>query len=91
MAAPAYTAFRSLESTGLANVSRLPFSIRFYLKSLLRNCDGYEVTEQDVGNLAGLECRGPGRSGSPFQARPRRAARFHRRAVRGRSGRHARR
>ncbi len=42
-----------LEETGLTRVSSLPFSIRVLLESVLRSCDGYQVTEQDVKNLAG--------------------------------------
>jgi aconitate hydratase len=41
-----------LEQLGLCKVAELPFSIRVLLESLLRNCDGYVVTEQDVKNLA---------------------------------------
>ncbi|MBC7855141.1 MAG: hypothetical protein IAF94_17050, partial [Pirellulaceae bacterium] len=32
-----------LEEQGLGAVSKLPFSIRVLLESVLRNCDGYEV------------------------------------------------
>jgi aconitate hydratase len=42
-----------LEEAGLTNVAALPYSIRVLLESVLRNCDGYEVTEDDVRNLAG--------------------------------------
>lgn len=42
-----------LEDAGLTKVSALPFSIRVLLESVLRSCDGYQVTEQDVKNLAG--------------------------------------
>ncbi len=41
-----------LEEAGLTKVAELPFSIRVLLESLLRNCDGYVVTEDDVKNLA---------------------------------------
>src|SRR5437868_3196427 len=41
-----------LQDLGLGDISRLPFSIRLLLESLLRNCDGYEVLEKDVKNLA---------------------------------------
>jgi aconitate hydratase len=41
-----------LEDAGLCRVSDLPFSIRVLLESVLRNCDGYEVTEQHVKDLA---------------------------------------
>ena len=34
-------------------LDRLPFSIRILLESVLRNCDGYLVTEDDVRRLAG--------------------------------------
>jgi len=41
-----------LEEAGLCQVSRLPYSIRVLLESVLRNCDGRAVTEEDVRNLA---------------------------------------
>ncbi|MCS7057645.1 MAG: aconitate hydratase AcnA [Meiothermus sp.] len=41
-----------LERQGIAQVSRLPFSIRVMLESLLRNHDEYKVTREDVINLA---------------------------------------
>ncbi|MFS8544530.1 MAG: hypothetical protein LOD91_11935, partial [Limnochordales bacterium] len=42
----------SLERAGVADVSRLPFSLRVLLESLLRNCDGFRVTEEQVAALA---------------------------------------
>ena len=41
-----------LEEAGLGRVRRLPVSIRIVLESLLRNCDGKRVREQDVRALA---------------------------------------
>ena len=41
-----------LEDAGLTNVAALPYSIRVLLESVLRTCDGYEVTEDDVRRLA---------------------------------------
>ncbi len=41
-----------LEELGVGHVSRLPFSIKILLEAALRTCDGYEVTEDDVRNLA---------------------------------------
>jgi aconitate hydratase len=41
-----------LEELGVGHVSRLPFSIKILLEVALRTCDGYEVTEDDVRNLA---------------------------------------
>ncbi len=42
-----------LEDAGLTNVAALPYSIRVLLESVLRNCDGRQVTEDDVRRLAG--------------------------------------
>ncbi|MEX2139625.1 MAG: aconitate hydratase AcnA [Pirellulales bacterium] len=56
-----------LEPAGLADISRLPFSIRILLESLLRNCDGYEVTEQDVRNLATWNAAAPAEVEIPFK------------------------
>ncbi len=55
-----------LEEAGLGNVAALPYSIRVLLESLLRNCDGYVVTEEDVRALAGWQAaRARPRSRSP--------------------------
>jgi len=42
----------ALEDLGLVRLSDLPYSIRILLECVLRNCDGYQVTEEDVRNLA---------------------------------------
>ncbi len=42
----------ALEKAGVAKVSRLPVSIRIVLESVLRNCDGTNVTEAHVKQLA---------------------------------------
>ena len=47
-----------LEQTGIGRVSRLPISIRIVLESILRNCDGRKITEQDVRNLANWQPKG---------------------------------
>lgn len=41
-----------LEELGIADISRLPYSIRVLLENLLHHCDGYIVTEDDVKALA---------------------------------------
>ncbi len=41
-----------LEDAGLTRVAVLPYSIRVLLEAVLRNCDGYQVTEDDVRRLA---------------------------------------
>src|SRR5215468_11269265 len=42
-----------LEKAGLGPISKLPVSIRLVLESVLRNCDGRRVSEQNVRALAG--------------------------------------
>jgi aconitate hydratase len=41
-----------LEKAGIGPISKLPISIRLVLESILRNCDGKRVTEQNVRALA---------------------------------------
>src|SRR5437667_10148262 len=43
--------WKKLEEITGARISRLPVSIRIVLESLLRNCDGTIVTEEDVREL----------------------------------------
>ena len=47
-----YARLSALEEQGLTKIADLPYSIRVLLESVLRNCDGFEVTEADVKNLA---------------------------------------
>ncbi|MEN2981514.1 MAG: hypothetical protein ABDH20_02645, partial [Thermus sp.] len=47
-----YMDLQELERKGIAEVSRLPFSIRVMLESLLRHEDGYQVTREDIEALA---------------------------------------
>ncbi|MGH7991682.1 MAG: aconitate hydratase, partial [Limisphaerales bacterium] len=42
----------ALEKAGVGNISKLPVSIRIVLESILRNCDGKKVTEENVRALA---------------------------------------
>src|SRR5438874_1946470 len=42
----------ALEQAGVGPISTLPVSIRLVLESVLRNCDGKRVTEQNVRSLA---------------------------------------
>jgi aconitate hydratase len=42
----------ALEEAGLVKVAKLPFSIRVLLENLLRNYDGFLVTEEDVKTVA---------------------------------------
>ena len=41
-----------LEKDGVGPISKLPVSIRIVLESVLRNCDGTKITEDDVKAIA---------------------------------------
>jgi aconitate hydratase len=47
-----------LEKTGIGPISRLPHSIRVVLESVLRNCDGVKITDEDVRELANWQPKG---------------------------------
>jgi aconitate hydratase len=57
----------SLEQQGLGSISRLPFSIKVLLESVLRNCDGALITEQDVAGLAAWNAKSPAAREVPFK------------------------
>ncbi len=56
-----------LQEQGLGQVERLPFSIKILLESLLRNENGYDVTEDDVARLAGYDAAAPAQVELPFK------------------------
>ena len=55
-----YYSLPALAEQGFPGIRRMPVSLRIVLESLLRNCDGLKVTEQDVKNLAGWSAKAPG-------------------------------
>jgi aconitate hydratase len=55
-----------LEKAGVGPVSRLPVSIRLVLESVLRNCDGKRVLEQNVRALANWKPTAPRKEEIPF-------------------------
>ena len=55
-----------LQEDGIADIDRLPFSIRVLLESLLRNCDGELVTQDDVVALARWKAQAPEERELPF-------------------------
>ncbi len=61
-----FYSLQKLEAAGIGKVSRLPFSIRILLEAVLRNCDGYVVSEQDVHNLANWNAAKPAEVEIPF-------------------------
>jgi aconitate hydratase len=61
-----YYSLAALETAGLGKISRLPYTIRIVLESLLRNCDGKRVTEGAVRALAGWQPNAPRTEEVPF-------------------------
>jgi aconitate hydratase len=55
-----------LEKAGVGPISRLPVSIRLVLESVLRNCDGKRVSEQNVRALANWKPNGLRTEEIPF-------------------------
>ncbi len=56
----------ALEKAGLGPISRLPVSIRIVLESVLRNCDGKKVLEENVRALARWKARAERTEEIPF-------------------------
>jgi aconitate hydratase len=61
-----YFSLPLLETSGIANVSRLPVSIRVLLESVLRNLDGRRIRDDDVFALATWQARAPRFAEVPF-------------------------
>lgn len=57
----------ALEEKGLGKIDALPYSIRVLLESVLRNCDGRVVTQDDVKNLASYDAKSPAKVEIPFK------------------------
>ncbi|MEZ4390846.1 MAG: aconitate hydratase AcnA [Polyangiales bacterium] len=57
-----------LEKTGVAKgLDRLPYSVRVLAESVLRNCDGFEVSEEDVRRIANWSAPAPAAVELPFK------------------------
>jgi aconitate hydratase len=56
----------SLAEAGLGDVSRLPVCIRLILESVLRNCDGQKVTEENIRQLVGWQAKAQRTEEIPF-------------------------
>jgi len=61
-----YYSLPALEKQNIGNIKRLPICIRIILESLLRNCDGQKVKEDDVKRLANWNAKAPGDAEVPF-------------------------
>ncbi len=58
---------QKLEEDGVAEVSRLPYSIKILLEAALRQCDGFEITREDVERIAGWSPETAGKEEIPFK------------------------
>ncbi|MEO6034838.1 MAG: aconitate hydratase [Verrucomicrobiota bacterium] len=56
----------ALETAGIGAISKLPLSIRLVLESVLRNCDGKKVDEENVRALANWDPMGRRTEEIPF-------------------------
>ena len=56
----------ALAEAGLGDISRLPVCIRLVLESVLRNCDGQKVTEENIRQLAGWQAKAQRTEEIPF-------------------------
>lgn len=56
----------ALEQAGVGQVSRMPVCLRVVLESVLRNCDGALITEDDVRALANWNAAAPADAEIPF-------------------------
>jgi len=57
----------TLQEKGLGEIDKLPYSIRVLLESVLRNCDGQTVTEDDVKALASWNAADPAKVEIPYK------------------------
>ncbi len=64
-----YTYYRlqTLADKGIADVSKLPFSIRILLEAVLRQVDGHAVEEEHVRKLANWNAAAPEKIRDPIQ------------------------
>ena len=63
-----YVTYRldALENAGLTTLKKLPFSIRIMLEAALRQCNGREITDDDIRNIAAWNSKAVARPGIPF-------------------------
>jgi aconitate hydratase len=56
----------ALKAQRIGHVDSLPYSIRVLLEAMLRNVDGFIVTDDDVAGLANWNAKAPAREEIPF-------------------------
>ena len=62
-----YYRLARLEELGICRLATLPYSIRIMLEAALRQCDGYQITENAVRDLAGWRSDAASDVESPFK------------------------
>ncbi len=62
-----YYRLARLEEMNIAKIDRLPFTIRVLLESVLREANGFEITDDDVTNLAQWNAKAPAQREVPFK------------------------
>ena len=48
-----YIRLKALQEKGLSNIDKMPFSVRVLLEAMVRNLDGFVVTDNDIRVIAG--------------------------------------
>ena len=62
-----YYSLPKLAEAGMCDLDAMPFSVRVLLESLLRNVDGFVVTEDDVAKLAAYDAADVRQTELPFK------------------------
>lgn len=62
-----YYRLQALEEQGVGNVSRLPYSIKVLLESVLRQWDGRVITTEHIKQLANWNAKSPEKREVPFK------------------------
>ena len=62
-----YYDLNALSSAGIGHIERLPYSIRILLEGVLRNIDGFAITEEHVEALANYNAKDVGEQEIPFK------------------------
>ena len=52
-----YIRLAALQENGVANIEKMPFSIRVLLEAMMRNLDGFIVTTEDIEGLAAYKSK----------------------------------
>ena len=76
-----YYSLPALEKAGVAQISRLPVTLRILLESVLRHVDGQRIRDEDVEALARWQPDAPRDGGGAVRRRARAASGLHRRAA----------